>query len=181
MISRVLIPNFAGYDPELSLPLLSQLVLPQFLIGFIMAGIFSATMSTADSQILCCSAAITNDLIKNRKKSYLIAKVSTIFITFITLAIALIDNQSVFSLVMYGWLALACSFTPVIIIYSIEKNPTENLIISSMLIGFASMMLWRWMDLGNELYEAGIGIPCAMIYYFIWRVVFKRKAREKSL
>ncbi len=181
MISRVLIPNFAGYDPELSLPLLSQLVLPQFLIGFILAGIFSATMSTADSQILCCSAAITNDLIKNRKKSYLIAKVSTIFITFIALGIALIDNQSVFSLVMYGWLALACSFTPVIIIYSIEKNPTENLIISSMLIGFTSMMLWRWMDLGNELYEAGIGIPCAMIYYFIWRVVYKRKAREKLL
>jgi hypothetical protein len=60
-------------------------------------------------------------------------------------------------------------------------NPTENLIISSMLIGFTSMMLWRWMDLGNELYEAGIGIPCAMIYYFIWRVVFKRKAREKLL
>jgi len=181
MISRVLIPNFAGYDPELSLPLLSQLVLPQFLIGFILAGIFSATMSTADSQILCCSAAITNDLIKNRKKSYLIAKISTIFVTFIALGIALIDNQSVFSLVMYGWLALACSFTPVIIIYSIEKNPTENLIISSMLIGFASMMLWRWMDLGNELYEAGIGIPCAMIYYALWRVVFKRKAREKLL
>jgi hypothetical protein len=37
------------------------------------------------------------------------------------------------------------------------------------------------MDLGNELYEAGIGIPCAMIYYFIWRVVFKRKAHKKSL
>jgi len=174
MISRVLIPNFAGYDPELSLPILSQMVLPQFLIGFILAGIFSATMSTADSQILCCSAAITNDLIKNHKKSYLIAKISTIFITFVTLGIALIDNQSVFSLVMYGWLALACSFTPVIIIYSIEKNPTENLIIGSMLTGFVSMMIWRFMDLGDVLYEAGIGIPCAMIYYLIWRILFKK-------
>jgi Na+/proline symporter len=106
---------------------------------------------------------------------------STIFITFVTLAIALVDNQSVFSLVMYGWLALACSFTPVIIIYSIEKNPTENLIIGSMLIGFASMMIWRYMDLGDVLYEAGIGIPCAMIYYLIWRVVFKRKLSKKSL
>jgi Na+/proline symporter len=106
---------------------------------------------------------------------------STIFITFVTLAIALVDNQSVFSLVMYGWLALACSFTPVIIIYSIEKNPTENLIISSMLIGFTSMMIWRFMELGDVLYEAGIGIPCAMLYYLIWRVVFKRKLSKKSL
>jgi sodium/proline symporter len=180
MISRVLIPNYAGYDPELSLPILSQMVLPQFLIGFILAGIFSATMSTADSQILCCSATITNDLIKNQKKSYLIAKTSTVFITFITLGIALFDNQSVFSLVMYGWLALACSFTPIIIIYSIEKTPTENLIIGSMSIGLISMMIWRLMDLGDILYEAGIGIPFAMIYYLIWRLLCK-KSSKKSL
>jgi sodium/proline symporter len=180
LISRILIPNFAGYDPELSLPILSQMVLPKFLIGFILAGIFSATMSTADSQILCCSATITNDLIKNRKKSYLIAKTSTIFITFITLIIALIDNQSVFSLVMYGWLALACSFTPIILIYSLEKNPTENLIIGSMLTGFISMMIWRISGLGDLVYEAGIGIPCAMFYYFIWRIFYK-KSLNKSL
>ena len=37
MISRVLIPNFAGYDPELSLPILSQMVLPKFLIGLILS------------------------------------------------------------------------------------------------------------------------------------------------
>ena len=178
MISRVLIPNFAGYDPELSLPILSQMVLPKFLIGFILAGIFSATMSTADSQILCCSATITNDLIKNRKKSYLIAKISTIFMTFVALTIALVDNQSVFSLVMYGWLALACSFTPVIIIYSIEKNPTQNLIISTMLIGFLSMMFWRFMDLGDVLYEAGIGIPCAMFYYLMWKIFLKKSYKN---
>ena len=178
MISRVLIPNFTGYDPELSLPILSQMVLPKFLIGLILAGIFSATMSTADSQILCCSATITNDLIKNRKKSYLIAKISTIFMTFVALTIALVDNQSVFSLVMYGWLALACSFTPVIIIYSIEKNPTQNLIISTMLIGFLSMMFWRFMDLGDVLYEAGIGIPCAMFYYLMWKIFLKKSYKN---
>lgn len=148
------------------------------LIGFILAGIFSATMSTADSQILCCSAAITNDLIKNRKNSYLIAKMSTIFITFVTLGIAIVDNQSVFSLVMYGWLALACSFTPVIIIYSIEKNPTENLIIGSMVIGFISMMIWRLMNLGDIIYEAGIGIPFAMFYYLIWRIRFNKSSKK---
>ena len=43
-----------------------------------------------------------------------------------------------------------------------------------MLTGFVSMMIWRFMDLGDVLYEAGIGIPCAMIYYLIWRILFKK-------
>jgi hypothetical protein len=50
-----------------------------------------------------------------------------------------------------------------------------------MLVGFSTMMFWRFMDLGDILYEAGIGIPCAMIYYLMWRVVFKKNSRKKSL
>jgi len=171
LISRVLIENYAGYDPVLSLPILAKLVLPDFLIGFILAGIFSATMSTADSQILCCSSALTNDLIKPRNNGYLIAKIATVVITLITLIIALIDNQSVFSLVMYGWLALACSFTPVIVIYSMEKNPSQSLLITTMIIGFGSMMIWRVIGWGDIVYEAGIGISCAMLYYLLWKLM----------
>jgi sodium/proline symporter len=167
LICRVLIAYHSGYDPELSLPILSQMVLPKFLIGFILAGIFSATMSTADSQILCCSASITNDLIKNKKNSYLIAKTATIVITSLTIFIALIDNQSVFSLVMYGWLALACSFTPVILIYCLDKKPTQMMLINTMVIGLVSMLIWRFMGYGEMIYEAGIGIPCAIIYYLL--------------
>jgi hypothetical protein len=74
---------------------------------------------------------------------------------------------------MYGWLALACSFTPIIVIYSIEKKPTQSLMITTMFIGFTTMMLWRLMDFGNIVYEAGIGISCAMIYYIIWRFFLK--------
>lgn len=40
LISRVIINNYAGYDPELSLPILAKMVLPEILIGFIVAGIF---------------------------------------------------------------------------------------------------------------------------------------------
>jgi hypothetical protein len=50
-----------------------------------------------------------------------------------------------------------------------------------MLIGFISMMIWRFLDLGDVLYEAGIGIPCAMFYYLFWRIVFKEKSKKKSL
>lgn len=151
------------------------MVLPEVLIGFVLAGIFSATMSTADSQIICCSATISNDLIKNKKNSFIIAKISTIMVTFFAMFVATIDSQTVFSLVMYGWLALACSFTPVIIIYCIEKHPSEYLMISSMLVGLISMLIWRFLDLGDIVYEAGIGIPCALFFYLCWKIKKKLK------
>lgn len=180
LICRVLIANHSGYDPELSLPILSQMVLPKFLIGFILAGIFSATMSTADSQILCCSASITNDLINNKKNSYLIAKTATIVITSLTIVIALIDNQSVFSLVMYGWLALACSFTPVILIYCLDKKPTQMMLINTMIVGLIAMLIWRFLGYGEMVYEAGIGIPCAIIYYLLHKFYLKFFLRKND-
>ncbi|MFM7703153.1 MAG: hypothetical protein ACKO6C_06855, partial [Alphaproteobacteria bacterium] len=121
-------------------------------------------------QILCCSATISNDIFKNSKHKFFIAKIATIFVTISAMLIAMIDNQTVFSLVMYGWLALACSFTPIIIIYSIEKSPSQSLLIITMLTGLASMLIWRYFDLGDIVYEAGIGIPCALIYYAFWKI-----------
>ena len=36
--------------------------LPALGVGMILASIFAATMSTADSQVLACTAAITDDI-----------------------------------------------------------------------------------------------------------------------
>ena len=43
------------------------MLLPEFYVGLVLAGLFAATMSTADSQILSCTAAITRDLVKKEK------------------------------------------------------------------------------------------------------------------
>lgn len=70
LYSRVLLPDLtagmtgqAAVDAtERALPTLAVELLPSLLIGLMLAGLFSATMSTADSQILSCSAAITQDI-----------------------------------------------------------------------------------------------------------------------
>jgi hypothetical protein len=36
-----------------------------------------------------------------------------------------------------------------------------------MVIGLVSMLIWRFMGYGEMIYEAGIGIPCAIIYYLL--------------
>ena len=51
LTSRVLLPDLInGGDPELAFPQLAVASLPALLIGLILAGIFAAVISTADSK-----------------------------------------------------------------------------------------------------------------------------------
>ena len=61
LASRVLF-TASDFDPEFGLPQMAMETMPAFGIGMILASIFAATMSTADSQVLACTAAITDDI-----------------------------------------------------------------------------------------------------------------------
>ncbi|MEZ4576018.1 MAG: hypothetical protein R2857_14060 [Vampirovibrionales bacterium] len=72
------LPDVAHFDAELALPVLAG-QLPAVLVELILAGLFATTMSTADSQILCCTAAISNDLTPNDQTvSYMATKFITV-------------------------------------------------------------------------------------------------------
>lgn len=87
--ARVLLPGLIdGGDPELALPQMATELLPTLLVGIILAGIFAAVISTADSQILSCSAALTQDLFPVMSNSYKLVKVGTLIVTGIIVAIA---------------------------------------------------------------------------------------------
>ena len=110
--ARVLLPELInGGDPELALPQMAIALLPALLIGVILAGIFSAVVSTADSQILSCSAALTQDLFPKMAHSYKLVKVGTLIVTAIILAIALASNKNMFALGVFAWSALASGAT----------------------------------------------------------------------
>ena len=79
LFARIIIPDLTDF--ELALPLISIQLLPGILVGVILSGLFASTMSTADSQILSCSAAITNN-IKSVRTKYLLTKFSTIGVAF---------------------------------------------------------------------------------------------------
>ena len=72
LTARLILPDASNFDAELALPMISQQLLPEILIGVVLAGIFAATMSTADSQILSCSAAFTRDIIPKEKGGIII-------------------------------------------------------------------------------------------------------------
>ncbi len=180
LCARLLIQETGSFDAELAMPTLAQQLLPEVLVGLVLAGLFAATMSTADSQVLSCTAALTHDLAPEKGESYIAKKLTTVFVTMVALAIALNGNESVFSLVLIAWSILGATFGPVLFAYTVGFKLSQALILSMMTIGGATVVLWRYFDLGDIMYEIGPGIIMSVLTLILWKLVTRGKSQTVS-
>ena len=129
------------------------------------AGIFAATMSTADSLILSCSAAITHDLLPHNIERQSLIKLSTLLITLAALGLALANNQSVFSLVIMAWSGLASAFAPLLLALCLGWKPGQAISVLAVCSGLLVALLWRYAQLHTLVYEglAGILAGCCVL------------------
>ena len=142
-------------------------LLPEVLVGLVLAGIFAASMSTADSQILSCSAALTEDIARRERRSVWFTKFATAVVTAIALGISLMGFDSVFSLVLDAWSVLAAAFAPLIIIYAFGEKPTETSALLVMIGCTAIALGWRVLGWGSNIYEVLPAIVFGILSYFI--------------
>ena len=180
MLSRLLLPDLGALDPELALPTMAQDLLPPALVGLILAGIFSATMSTADSLILSCSAALTHDLLPQRLENKWQIKAATLAVTLLALLIALAQPQSVFSLVILSWSALASAFAPLLIVYALGHQVPERLSLAMVVIGPAVAVLWRELGWHNSIYEGLPGILAGLAVFYIVAPMMRTPSEAKT-
>ena len=169
LAARVLLPQLLNNsDPELALPLLSLELLPVALVGLMLAGVFSATMSTADSQILSCSAALTQDIFPQLAHSYKLVKAGTLTVTGIVFLIALFANQSVLFLVLFSWSALASALGPLFIVRVLELPINKIVAVAMMIVGILTALIWRTTpELSNLVYEVLPGMAAGFVVYLI--------------
>ena len=167
LLSRIYLPDLHSMDPELALPTMAVQLLPPVLVGVILAGIFAATMSTADSLVLSCSAAVTHDLVPRRVERPILMKAATAGVTALALVIALGQPSSVFSLVILSWSMLACAFGPILILYAFNRRFTETTAIVTMLTGIAVALVWRYLGWQDNIYEGMPGIMAGVAVGFL--------------
>ena len=114
LLARLYFASDSGFDSETALPRMAQELLPPILTGVILAGIFAATISTADSLILSCSSFLSQELLPQfftAKKSY---RYSTAICVVVAVIWSLSSKESVFALVVMSWGMLAATFVPLI-------------------------------------------------------------------
>ena len=177
--ARVLLPELMnGGDPELALPILATSLLPAILVGVILAGIFSAVVSTADSQILSCSAALTQDLFPKMSRSYSLVKVGTLIVTAIILAISLTSNKNMFALGVFAWSALASGLAPLMIL-RVWRFPVDAPVgVTMMLVGIAIAAIWNGvLQLSGSIYEVLPGMLAGFLVYGVMQLFQKKMSK----
>jgi SSS family solute:Na+ symporter/sodium/proline symporter len=181
MLSRIYLPELGDLDPELALPTMARELLPDVFVGMILAGIFAATMSTADSLVLSCSAAITHDLMPERQEKTWKLKMATALVTVLALLIAITETRSVFSLVILAWSTLASAFAPLLIIYAMRRHIPEAGAIAALVIGISVALLWRYFGLHNDVYEGMPGILSGLAVAWVFSKSRSATANAKEL
>lgn len=183
LLARLILPMGEGFDPEYAFPMLSAGLLPGFLVGVMLAGVFAATISTADSQVLSCSAAITQDLTPRWSDSYLAVKLGTLAITAVATALALLTIQfpdtfsGVFSLVNFAWAGLASCLGPLLVIRALAMPVTTSIALAMIGGGLVVVVMWnRVLGFGGYTYAALPGMASGFgIYLAAWVAVLRGK------
>ncbi|MGB5813112.1 MAG: hypothetical protein WBG86_21440 [Polyangiales bacterium] len=191
LYSRVLLPGLAAgvtesagvaaQTAELAFPQMTITLLPDALVGLVIAGLFSATMSTADSQVLSCSAAVTQDVAPRWRESYFASKASTTAITLIALTIALSATEGVFDLVLGAWSALGASLGPLVLLRVFGRHVPTRIAVTMMISGLATVWLWDHSPWSDDVFKLFPGMAVPLLVYVaanLWRSVVTSRLRS---
>jgi sodium/proline symporter len=158
------LPEHAAVAAEQSLPSLARLVLPELWLGALLAGVFAATMSTADSQLLSCSAAVTQDMAPRFRHSYAAGKLATLSVAALATATALFADEGVFELVLGAWSALGATLGPLLIVRLAGLPLSAGRALAMMAAGLFAELAWSSQSLSSHAFELlpGLLAPAAL-------------------
>lgn len=166
-------PVFLGadtsFDPELALPSLAAELVPGLAVGVVIGGIFASSMSTADSQVLVCSAALSDDLALMKGQGG--RRWATVLVIAVALAIALFASANVFQLVIFAWSALACGLGPLVIVYAYGQKPSELGALAMIGAGLLTALMWRELGFNAWLYEGLPGMVAGFLVFGCERLI----------
>ncbi len=163
---------------------LLHLLLHPIPAGICLAAILAAIMSTADSQLLVASSAITEDIYKiiNIKATdsqlMMFGRVTVALLTLCATILALQPDNNVLDLVAYAWAGFGATFGPVILLSLYWKAMTRHSALAGMLTGGITVIVWRNIESSYrifELYELVPGFILASMAIFLSQIISKHR------
>jgi sodium/proline symporter len=143
--------------------------------GVLLAAILAAIMSTADSQLLVTSSAITQDFYKvllrksaGPRELLWVGRLAVVLVAAAAFVIALDPDSSVLGLVAYAWGGFGAAFGPLILISLFWKRMTRNGAIAGIVSGGVTVLVWKQLHGGIfDLYEIAPGFVLSVIVIFV--------------
>ena len=128
------------------------------LAGVILAGILASTMSTADSQLLAASSAVSSDMLnRNGKSGIIAARITLMLIAVFAIILARNPDSSVFQIVSFAWAGFGAAFGPVVLFSLFWRRTNKYGALAGMLFGGVMIFVWKYLirPLGGawDIYE----------------------------
>ena len=121
-------------------------ILPALLAGVILAGILASTMSTADSQLLAASSAVSSDILDNNGKSGIFtARVTLVLIAIFAVILARDPGSSVFQIVSFAWAGFGAAFGPVMLFSLFWRRTNRYGALAGMICGGVMIFVWKYL------------------------------------
>jgi sodium/proline symporter len=166
------------------LALITETITP-WIGGILLTAVLAAVMSTADSQLLVTSSALTEDLYRAflhrdapDRTLLWVGRATTVAVAVVATFLAL-RGGTVLDLVAYAWAGFGAAFGPLIILSLYWKGMTSAGALAGMVSGAATVVLWRNV-VGGELYEIVPGFVVATIACVVFSRIGSTPERDWS-
>ena len=137
-------------DAEQILPAMVMFLLTPILAGILLSGAVSAMMSTASSQLMVCSSAVSEDLFqdlskkkRSQKQMLWINRLLVVTVGIVAFFIALWFSDTVYGLVSYAWAGIGSSFGPAVLLLLFWKRFSKAGVFASLIGGTTSAIIWK--------------------------------------
>ncbi len=166
LVGRAYFPDVSmlpGGDTENLYPLLAQQHLHPVLFGVVLASVFAAIMSTADSQLLVAASAVVRDMYEkgihkgealSQRRLVALSRIAVVALVGLALLFGMVANQIVFWLVLFAWAGLGAALGPTSILALYWRRTTRAGVIAGILTGTATTVVWYLVPaLKSRMYE----------------------------
>lgn len=146
-----------------------------FIGGLFICGILAAIMSTADSQLLVCSSAVSTDIYKDilkpdadDKKVLHVGRITTLAVAVVAAFIAWDPNSSIMALVSDAWAGLGSAFGPLVVMSLFWKRTNLPGAVAGLVSGAATVLVWDYLPLvGGQTLSAATGLYSLLVGFVI--------------
>ena len=188
IIGRAFMPDLIDGNRERVFIEMAVGVFPGFIAGILLSAIVAAAMSTADSQLLVASSAVTNDIYKplirkdksDDKNVVWVGRAVVAVLAVIAFMIAVNPNSgNIMGLVSNAWAGFGSSFGPVIILSLYWKRFTYNGAIAGIVCGAGTVALWiSFLSGPTGIYELLPGFIVGFIASIVVSLMDKAPSKE---
>jgi len=172
-IGIAMVDNLTNGDEEKVFIYMIRELFNSWFGGILLAAIFSAIMSTIDSQLLVSSSALSEDFyckaLKKQatdKEIVWVGRACVIIISIIALFLALDRNNTILGIVAYAWGGFGAAFGPLVLFALFSRKTSWKSALAGMVTGTVVLVLWKQIGLGDKMYEIipGFAANCLTIF-----------------